>query len=117
MALSVRHGLMSINIHVGLTSPFFTRSFSPHHANLLSHCPSLPFPPTTLLRDETVTRAAAGVLGDIADTLGTATAGLFASHLFYQEFLAECLSGDDETLKETAEWAKSRIAAATGASS
>lgn len=56
-------------------------------------------------RDDAVTRAAIGVLGDIADTLGTAAVPLFQSSVFYKDFLDECMSSDDQQLKETADWA------------
>lgn len=52
-----------------------------------------------------MTRAAIGVLGDIADTLGTAAVPLFQSSIFYKDFLDECMSSDDQQLKETADWA------------
>ncbi|GJP60988.1 hypothetical protein CLOP_g18199 [Closterium sp. NIES-67] len=67
-------------------------------------------------RDEIVTKAAVGVLGDLADTLGVAAAQLFATHRFHREFIEECMNSD-ESIKETAEWAQSRIAAITAASS
>lgn len=57
-------------------------------------------------RDDAVTRAAIGVLGDVADTLGTSAIPLFQSSVFYKDFLDECLSSDDKQLKETAEWAQ-----------
>lgn len=56
-------------------------------------------------RDDAVTRAAIGVLGDVADTLGTTAVPLFQSSVFYKDFLDECISSDDQQLKETAEWA------------
>ncbi|KAJ7300086.1 hypothetical protein O6H91_19G031700 [Diphasiastrum complanatum] len=57
-------------------------------------------------RDDLVTKAAIGVLGDLADTLGTNAAPLFLQFVFYKDFLDECLSSDDQQLKETAEWAQ-----------
>eukprot|EP00250_Pteridium_aquilinum_P016455 c23110_g1_i1 orf=172-2769(+) len=56
-------------------------------------------------RDDAVTRAAIGVLGDVADTLSTAAIPFFQSSVFYKDFLDECMSSDDQQLKETAEWA------------
>lgn len=57
-------------------------------------------------RDDVVTRTAIGVLGDVADTLGTAAIPFFQSSVFYKDFLDECTSSDDQQLKETAEWAQ-----------
>ncbi|CAN6467332.1 unnamed protein product [Victoria cruziana] len=60
-------------------------------------------------RDESVTKAAVGVLGDLADTLGVSTSMLFKGSTFYIEFLGECLESEDAQLKETASWAQSAI--------
>lgn len=67
-------------------------------------------------RDELVTKAAIGVLGDLADTLGGIAAQLFVQHPFYRDFIEECLQSDDPQIKDTAEWAQSRIAAISAAS-
>jgi importin subunit beta-1 len=56
-----------------------------------------------------VTRAAVGVLGDVADTLGPLALPLFRAAVFHKDFLDECISSDDEQLKETAEWARLTI--------
>ncbi|KAI5077587.1 hypothetical protein GOP47_0007411 [Adiantum capillus-veneris] len=56
-------------------------------------------------RDDAVTKAAVGVLGDLADTLGPHAAVLFQNSSSYQSFLQECQSSDDQQLKETADWA------------
>ncbi|KAH7429407.1 hypothetical protein KP509_09G046600 [Ceratopteris richardii] len=56
-------------------------------------------------RDHGVTKAAAGVLGDLADTLGPRAAILFQNSSSYQNFLLECQASDDQILKETAQWA------------
>jgi importin subunit beta-1 len=55
-------------------------------------------------RDESVTKAAVAVLGDLADTLGPISKDLFKSHLFHVEFLRECVDSDDE-VRDTASWA------------
>ncbi|XP_060957735.1 importin subunit beta-1 isoform X1 [Cannabis sativa] len=60
-------------------------------------------------RDESVTRAAVAVIGDLADALGPNTKLLFREKSFYVEFLGECLESDDEQLKETATWTKGMI--------
>ncbi|CAN6483668.1 unnamed protein product [Victoria cruziana] len=56
--------------------------------------------------DDTVTKAAVGVLGDLADTLGVSAAPLLRQSVFYRDFVDECLSSDDCMIKETAEWAQ-----------
>lgn len=60
-------------------------------------------------RDDVVTKAAIGVMGDLADTLGANAAALFQCTVFYKDFLDECISSDDQQLKETAEWAQGTI--------
>ncbi|KAL3680557.1 hypothetical protein R1sor_023513 [Riccia sorocarpa] len=60
-------------------------------------------------RDDVVTKAAIGVMGDLADTMGTNAAVLFRRSVFYKDFLDECTSSDDQQLKETAEWAQVTI--------
>ncbi|ERM97413.1 hypothetical protein AMTRI_Chr08g166390 [Amborella trichopoda] len=60
-------------------------------------------------RDEGVTKAAVGVMGDLADTLGANTSILFRGSSFYQEFLGECMQSEDVQLKETASWAQGTI--------
>ncbi|KAI5065929.1 hypothetical protein GOP47_0018553 [Adiantum capillus-veneris] len=60
-------------------------------------------------RDEAVTKAAAGVLGDLADTLGPNASSLLQSSTFYKGFLEECQKSDDQSLKETADWALATI--------
>lgn len=56
-----------------------------------------------------VTKAAIGVMGDLADTLGASSAALFQRTVFFKDFLDECTSSDDQQLKETAEWAQGTI--------
>ncbi|KAF8402596.1 hypothetical protein HHK36_010684 [Tetracentron sinense] len=60
-------------------------------------------------REESVTKAAVAVMGDLADTLGPKMKGLFRDNTFYAEFLDECLESDDEQLKETATWTQGMI--------
>ncbi|GBG75999.1 hypothetical protein CBR_g21240 [Chara braunii] len=68
-------------------------------------------------RDEIVTKAAIGVLGDLADTLGPSVGPLFGQHPFYREYVEECLHSEDNQLTETAEWVKGRIAVVVGGAS
>ncbi|PON94326.1 Importin subunit beta-1s [Trema orientale] len=60
-------------------------------------------------RDESVTKAAVAVIGDLADALGSNTKILFRERAFYLDFLGECLQSDDEQLKETATWTQGMI--------
>lgn len=60
-------------------------------------------------RDESVTKAAIAVLGDLADALGPNIKLLFSDSSFCAEFVGECLQSDDEQLKETASWTQGMI--------
>ncbi|OIV93622.1 hypothetical protein TanjilG_04854 [Lupinus angustifolius] len=62
--------------------------------------------------DDGVTKAAIGVLGDLADTLGGNAGPLIQQSVSSKEFLKECLSSDDHLVKESAEWAKLAISRA-----
>ncbi|GAU11834.1 hypothetical protein TSUD_75850 [Trifolium subterraneum] len=62
--------------------------------------------------DDIVTKAAIGVLGDLADTLGTAAASLIQQSVSSKDFLKECLSSEDHLIKESAEWARETISRA-----
>ncbi|KAJ0088295.1 hypothetical protein Patl1_31405 [Pistacia atlantica] len=60
-------------------------------------------------RDESVTKAAVAVMGDLADALGPNTKILFKDSAFFPEFLGECLQSEDEQIKETAGWTQGMI--------
>lgn len=62
--------------------------------------------------DDIVTKTAIGVLGDLADTLGSNAGPLIQQSLSSKEFLSECLSSDDPLVKESADWAKMAISRA-----
>ncbi|CAH1446637.1 unnamed protein product [Lactuca virosa] len=62
--------------------------------------------------DEVVMKTAIGVLGDLADTLGSNAGSLIQQSLSSKDFLNECLSSDDHMIKESAEWAKLAISRA-----
>ena len=51
-------------------------------------------------------KAATGVLGDLADTLGSGAASLIQQFPSFRELLNECLSSEDHSIKQSAEWAK-----------
>lgn len=57
-------------------------------------------------------KTAIGVLGDLADTLGSNAGPLINQAVSSKGFLEECLSSDDPLIKESAEWAKLAIARA-----
>ncbi|XP_047968974.1 importin subunit beta-1-like [Salvia hispanica] len=62
--------------------------------------------------DDIVIKAAIGVLGDLADTLGSTAGTLIQQSLSSKDFLNECLSSDDHLIKEAAEWARLAISRA-----
>ncbi|XP_073525876.1 uncharacterized protein [Phyllobates terribilis] len=59
--------------------------------------------------DDAVMKTAIGMLGDLADTLGSSASSLIQHSPSSKEFLNECLSSDDHLIKESAEWAKLAI--------
>ena len=61
------------------------------------------------IRDDSVTKVATGVLGDLADTLGNNAAPVFRNSTFYNEFLGECMASEDNQVKETTSWAQATI--------
>lgn len=62
--------------------------------------------------DEVVMKTAIGLLGDLADTLGSNASSLIQQSLSSKDFLNECLSSEDHMIKESAEWAKLAISKA-----
>ncbi|KAF2300037.1 hypothetical protein GH714_007204 [Hevea brasiliensis] len=62
--------------------------------------------------DDVVMKTAIGVLGDLADTLGSNAGSLIQQSLSVKDFLNECLSSEDHMIKESAEWAKLAISRA-----
>ncbi|KAJ4951417.1 hypothetical protein NE237_028249 [Protea cynaroides] len=62
--------------------------------------------------DDVVMKTAIGVLGDLADTLGSNAGPLIQQSVSSRDLLTECLSSDDHLIKESAEWAKSAISRA-----
>ncbi|KAJ6838534.1 importin subunit beta-1-like [Iris pallida] len=62
--------------------------------------------------DDVVTKTAIGVLGDLADTLGSNAGPLINQSLSCKEFLEECLQSDDHLIKESADWAKLAVSRA-----
>ncbi|XP_065865208.1 importin subunit beta-1 [Euphorbia lathyris] len=62
--------------------------------------------------DDAVMKTAIGVLGDLADTLGSNAGSLIQQSLSVKDFLNECLSSEDHMIKESAEWAKLAISRA-----
>jgi len=62
--------------------------------------------------DDAVSKTAIGVLGDLADTLGSNAGPLIQQSVSSKDFLGECLSSDDHLIRESAEWAKLAISRA-----
>ncbi|KAJ8534694.1 hypothetical protein K7X08_016422 [Anisodus acutangulus] len=62
--------------------------------------------------DDVVMKTAIGVLGDLADTLGSNAGSLIQQSVSSKDFLIECLSSDDHLIKESAEWAQMAISRA-----
>ncbi|CAA0813032.1 Importin subunit beta-1 [Striga hermonthica] len=65
--------------------------------------------------DDVVMKTAIGVLGDLADTLGSNAGSLISQSVSSKDFLNECLSSDDNLIKESAEWARMAITRAISA--
>ncbi|PKA64707.1 Transportin-1 [Apostasia shenzhenica] len=65
--------------------------------------------------DDTVMKNAIGVLGDLADTLGTNAGPLINQSASSKVFLEECLSSNDQLIKASAEWAKVAVTRAISA--
>ncbi|CAO2821335.1 unnamed protein product [Amaranthus hypochondriacus] len=59
--------------------------------------------------DDAVMKTAIGVLGDLADTLATSAASLIQQFPSCRDLLSECLSSEDHSIKQSAEWAKLAI--------
>ncbi|KAK1399423.1 Importin N-terminal domain-containing protein [Heracleum sosnowskyi] len=59
--------------------------------------------------DDVVMKTAIGVLGDLADTLGSNAAALIQQSMSSKDFLNECLTSEDHLIKESAEWAQLAI--------
>lgn len=62
--------------------------------------------------DDVVTKTAIGVLGDLADTLGSNGGPLISQSVASKGFLNECLSSDDHLIKESADWAQLAVSRA-----
>ena len=56
-------------------------------------------------RDDFVTRAAVGLIGDLAHTMGRSIVPLLQARTFWQGFVNECRNSEDERIKQTAQWA------------
>ncbi|KAK8949364.1 Transportin-1 [Platanthera zijinensis] len=62
--------------------------------------------------DDIVMKTAVGVLGDLADTLGTNAGPLISHSVSSKDFLDECLASDEHLIQESAEWAKLAVSRA-----
>lgn len=65
-------------------------------------------------RDEAVTRAMVGVMGDMADTMD-GVGELFKQNMFWVDLIRECEDQyQDQQLRDTAQWAKGKITMRVG---
>ncbi|KAF8412096.1 hypothetical protein HHK36_000051 [Tetracentron sinense] len=62
-----------------------------------------------IIEDVMLSKTAIGVLGDLADTLGSNAVPLIQQSMSSKDFLNECLSSDHDLIKESAEWDKLAI--------
>eukprot|EP00899_Mesostigma_viride_P011808 jgi/Mesvir1/20628/Mv14854-RA.1 len=81
---------------------------APHADHILSF---LQYVANDQYRDDAVTKSAVGLLGDLADTIGSAAAPVFDARPFWRDFLARAAEGaeDDKSLASTAAWASGVI--------
>ncbi|KAK4787871.1 hypothetical protein SAY86_011704 [Trapa natans] len=62
--------------------------------------------------DDVLMKTAIGVVGDLADTLGSSASPLIQNSVSSKDFLNKCLASDNSMIKESAEWAKMAISRA-----
>ncbi|KAK9103920.1 hypothetical protein Sjap_021174 [Stephania japonica] len=107
----LRNGILEAysGIFQGFKGSPKTQALMPHAPQILQFLDSLYLEKDM---DDAVTKTAVGVLGDLADTLGSSAGHLLQNAVSSKEFLNECLSSGDHLIKESAEWAKLAIARA-----
>ncbi|KAK4746057.1 hypothetical protein SAY87_012369 [Trapa incisa] len=105
---SLRNGILEAysGIFQGFKGSPKTQLLIPYAPHILQYLDSLYMEKDI---DDLVKKAAIGVLGDLADTLGRGAASLFQNSVSGQGFLSDCLASDDSMIKESAEWAKMAI--------
>ncbi|KAI6701972.1 hypothetical protein NL676_011108 [Syzygium grande] len=105
---SLRNGILEAysGIFQGFKGSLKTQLLMPYAPHILQFLDSLYMEKEM---DDVVTKTAIGVLGDLADTLGSNAGPLIQQSISSKDFLNECLSSDDHMIKESAEWAKLAI--------
>ncbi|XP_038724534.1 importin subunit beta-1-like [Tripterygium wilfordii] len=108
---SLRNGILEAysGIFQGFKGSPKTQLLMPYAPHVLQFLDSLYLEKDT---DDAVTKTAIGVLGDLADTLGTNAGPLIQQSVSSKDFLNECLTSYDHMIKESAEWAKLAISRA-----
>ncbi|KAJ7945077.1 importin subunit beta-1-like [Quillaja saponaria] len=110
-ANSLRNGILEAysGIFQGFKGSPKTQLLMPYAPHILQFLDSLYMEKDM---DDVVTKTAIGVLGDLADTLGSNAGPLIQQSATSKDFLSCCLSSDDHLIKESAEWAEKAISRA-----
>ncbi|KAB1201144.1 Importin subunit beta-1 [Morella rubra] len=108
---SLRNGILEAysGIFQGFKGSSKTQLLMPYAPHVLQFLDSLYMEKDM---DDAVSKTAIGVLGDLADTLGSNAGPLIQQSVSSRDFLNECLSSDDHLIRESAEWAKLAISRA-----
>ncbi|KAL4651315.1 hypothetical protein ACB092_01G151200 [Castanea dentata] len=108
---SLRNGILEAysGIFQGFKGSSKTQLLMPYAPHVLQFLDSLYMEKDM---DDAVSKTAIGVLGDLADTLGSNAGPLIQQSVSSKDFLSECLSSDDHLIRESAEWAKLAISRA-----
>ncbi|XP_021774967.1 importin subunit beta-1-like [Chenopodium quinoa] len=101
----LRNGILEAysGILQGFKNTLRTQLLLPHARHILSFIDSI-YQEKDM--DDAVMKTAIGVLGDLADTLATSAGPLIQQFPSCRDLLNECLSSDDHSIKQSAEWAK-----------
>lgn len=101
----LRNGILEAysGILQGFKNTSKTQLLLPHARHILSFIDSI-YQEKDM--DDAVMKAAIGVLGDLADTLAASAGSLIQQFPSCRDLLNECLSSDDHSVKQSAEWAK-----------
>ncbi|XP_074291729.1 importin subunit beta-1-like [Silene latifolia] len=104
----LRNGILEAysGILQGFKNTAKTQLLLPHAGHILSFIDSI-YQEKDM--DDAVMKTAIGLLGDLADTLATSAGSIIQQFPSCREFLSECLSSDDDSIKQSAEWAKFAI--------
>lgn len=105
---SLRNGILEAysGIFQGFKNPSKAQLLIPYAPHILQFLDSIYMEKDM---DDVVMKTAIGVLGDLADTLGSNAGSLIQQSLSSRDFLNECLTSEDHLIKESAEWAKLAI--------